>query len=128
MRGLLFRFVMVVFSLFVMKSAAMARAETRAALVFTDITDSTGVGLPGTLNESLAWGDYDNDGDQDLYLTNNGANNLFRNDGNGVFTDVTDVVGVGDAGFSVGTAFGDLDNDGDLDLYIVSFEIGRAHV
>ena len=89
--------------------------------VFVDITAQAGVAQPGVLNESLAWGDYDNDGDQDLYLTNNGPNKLFRNDGGGVFTDVTDVVGVGEAGFSVGTAFGDLDRDGDLDLYVVTF-------
>lgn len=90
-------------------------------LVFTDITAQAGVGLPGRLTESLAWGDYDNDGDEDLYLTSDGANNLFRNDGGGLFTDVTAIAGVGHMGFSVGTAFGDLDNDGDLDLYVVSF-------
>ncbi len=47
--------------------AALAQPEME--LVFTDITATAGVGLPGTLNESLAWGDYDDDGDQDLYLT-----------------------------------------------------------
>ena len=76
------------------------------------------------LTESVAWGDYDNDGDEDLYLTVDGPNHLFRNDGGGHFTDVTDVAGVGNQGFSVGTAFGDLDNDGDLDLYVVNFSGG----
>lgn len=90
-------------------------------LIFTDITDTAGVGLPGTLNESLAWGDYDNDGDQDLYLTNDGPNKLFRNDGGGTFTEVASIVGVIHDTFSVGAAFGDLDNDGDLDLIVVSF-------
>ncbi len=56
---------------------------------FTDITQVSGIGLPGILTESCAWGDYDNDGDQDLYLTNNGKNILFRNNGGDVFTDVT---------------------------------------
>ena len=92
--------------------------------VFTDITATAGVAVPGTLTESVAWGDYDNDGDEDLYLTSNGANNLFRNNGDGTFTDVTAAAGVGDPGFSVGTAFGDLDNDGDLDLYVVTFQTG----
>ncbi|MHC4085402.1 MAG: CRTAC1 family protein [Planctomycetota bacterium] len=92
--------------------------------VFTDVTSTAGISLPATLNESLAWGDYDNDGDLDLYLTNDGPNKLFRNDGNDTFTDVTAIAGVGNTGFSVGTAFGDLDNDGDLDLYVVNFGTG----
>lgn len=90
-------------------------------LVFTNITESTGIAFTDRLTESLAWGDYDNDGDQDLYLTVNGPNVLMRNDGGGVFTDVTAKAGVGSETFSVGTAFGDLDNDGDLDLYFVVF-------
>jgi hypothetical protein len=94
------------------------------SLVFTDVTDVAGVALPGTLTESVAWGDYDGDGDPDLYLTNEGANRLFRNDGNDTFVDVTATAGVGAPGFSVGAAFGDLDNDGDLDLYVVQFGEG----
>ncbi len=94
------------------------------ALTFTDISASAGVELPGVLTESLAWGDYDNDGDADLYLTNQTANRLFRNDGGGVFTDVTAATGTGDVNWGVGTAFGDLDNDGDLDLYVVNFNSG----
>jgi len=105
-------------------AALAALAEPGATPIFTDISAGAGVSLPGTLNESLAWGDYDNDGDQDLYLTNNGENKLFRNDGAGAFSDVTATAGVGHTGFSVGTAFGDLDNDGDLDLYVVTFSTG----
>ncbi len=104
--------------------SALENETGEGTLTFTDITATTGVALPGTLTESAAWGDYDNDGDQDLYLTSNGPNNLFRNNGDGTFSDVTGIVGVGDTGFSVGTAFGDLDNDGDLDLYVVSFGTG----
>ena len=102
----------------------IAFGQPATAIVFTDITETAGVALSGSLTESLAWGDYDNDGDQDLYLTNDGPNKLFRNDGAGAFTDVTDVAGVGNDQFSVGTAFGDLDNDGDLDLYVVNFRGG----
>jgi hypothetical protein len=105
--------------------AAGARAEEGPApLSFTDVTDDAGIALPGILTESLAWGDYDNDDDEDLYLTNNGINRLYRNDGDDVFTDVTEEAGVGDDGWGVGTAFGDLDNDGDLDLYVVNFGVG----
>jgi hypothetical protein len=91
---------------------------------FTDVSSTAGIQLTGKLTESLAWGDYDNDGDQDLYLTNNFANKLYRNDGNDLFTDVTVEAGVDNNLFSVGTAFGDLDNDGDLDLYVVNFNAG----
>ena len=105
-------------------AAASSTPAAAGAPIFTDITATAGVGVPDTLTESLAWGDYDNDGDEDLYLTSNGPNNLFRNDGGGAFTDVTATAGVGATGFSVGTAFGDLDNDGDLDLYVVTFPSG----
>ena len=90
-------------------------------VIFTDITEEAGIALEDLLTESVAWGDYDNDGDEDLYMTADGPNHLFRNDGGGRFTDVTQTAGVGNGGFSVGTAFGDLDNDGDLDLYVVNF-------
>ncbi len=105
---------------------ALAAVALPAAeeLRFTDVTETAGVGLPGVLTESVAWGDYDGDGDEDLYVTNDGPNRLFRNDGGDHFTDVTVSAGVGHAGFSVGAAFGDLDNDGDLDLYVVNFDRG----
>ena len=97
---------------------------THAQVVFTDITEEAGIDLTEWLTESVAWGDFDNDGDEDLYLTVDGPNRLFRNDGGGRFTDVTEAAGVGNQGFSVGSAFGDLDNDGDLDLYVVNFTGG----
>ena len=102
----------------------LVAAPAASQVVFTDITEQAGVALSGLLIESVAWGDYDNDGDEDLYLTGDGTNRLFRNDGGGDFTDVTDTARVGNARFSVGTAFGDLDNDGDLDLYVVNFDTG----
>ena len=104
--------------------AVSAAAPAASQVVFTDITDQAGVALTGLLIESVAWGDYDNDGDEDLYLTGDGRNRLFRNDGGGDFTDVTDTARVGNSLFGVGTAFGDLDNDGDLDLYVVNFNAG----
>ena len=74
-----------------------------------------------------AFADYDNDGDLDIYIVRcspkaeDSNNLLFRNDGNGVFTDVTDVAGVGDTGMGMGCTFADYDNDGDLDLYVTNF-------
>lgn len=67
-----------------------------------------------------AWGDYDNDGDPDLFLTNVGPEILYRNDG-GSFTDVTAEAGVAgpdDAVESSSPAWFDYDNDGDLDIYV----------
>ena len=64
----------------------------------------------------VAAGDYDNDGDVDLYVTNVGPNVLLRNQGNAVFEDVSAEAGVADAGWSTSAAFLDLDADGDLDL------------
>ena len=67
----------------------------------------------------VAWGDYDNDGDLDLYLANYGqANKLFRNDG-GAWVDATSGP-LGDTGVGTGVAWGDYDNDGDLDLYLAN--------
>ena len=78
--------------------------------------------LAGTINFSSnpAWGDYDLDGDLDLYVLNSGVpNQLLRNDGAGVFTDIFGRP-VADPGGSRGGGWGDYDNDGDLDLYVVN--------
>ena len=69
----------------------------------------------------VSTGDYDNDGDTDLYVTNLGVNALLRNNGDGTFTDVTEEAGVEDDGFSACSAFGDLDGDGDLDLVVTRY-------
>lgn len=87
---------------------------------FTDVTAASGAGDLG-YGMGVVVGDYDNDGDPDLYVTNFGPNVLLRNDGNGKFTDVTDRAGVGHAGWSTSGAFLDYDNDGDLDLFVVNY-------
>ena len=74
--------------------------------------------------------DYDNDGDADLYLTNYGANQLYRNNGDGTFTNVTNKAGVGDSRWSVSASFGDYNLDGYLDLYVANYldyQIETAH-
>ncbi len=67
--------------------------------------------------EGASWGDYDADGDDDLYLVNLGANRLYRNDGADVFTDVTSG-GFGDAGDGSSGTWGDYNADGNLDLFV----------
>ena len=69
----------------------------------------------------VAAGDYDNDGDTDLYVTNLGPNVLLENDGTGSFTDVTAESDVGDPRWSTAANFIDLDLDGDLDLFVVNY-------
>ena len=85
---------------------------------FTDVTDQSGLGDTG-YGLGVTVGDYDNDGDQDVYLNNYGPNVLFCNNGDGTFTDVTQRAGVGDGNnVGAGACFLDMDKDGDLDLYV----------
>jgi hypothetical protein len=69
---------------------------------------------------SSSWGDYDNDGDPDLYVANwnNQRNSLFRNDGNFNFTSILNDSIVNSPGYHACTGWGDYDNDGDLDMFV----------
>lgn len=69
---------------------------------------------------AVAWSDIDLDGDQDLYIVNEGGpNQLVRNDGKGRFADVTDAA-TEDVGFGMGVSFGDYDEDGRPDIYVTN--------
>ena len=96
----------------------------QSQITFTDVTAAARVAFNAEVVESLAWGDYDNDGDEDLFLSTNGLNKLMKNDGNDVFTDVSIDSGLTHSSISTGCAFGDLDNDGDLDLFVVTNSSG----
>ena len=65
--------------------------------------------------------DYDNDGWSDIYVLNFGPNELWRNNGDGTFSDVTQSSGSSDDGWSTSGAFADFDRDGWLDLYVVNY-------
>ncbi|MBI3962520.1 MAG: VCBS repeat-containing protein, partial [Deinococcus sp.] len=96
-----------------------AAASLPSALSMTDATALAGMDITGKW-VGAAWGDYDNDGDPDLYVSQWAApGRLYRNSGNGRFVDVTDSAGVntGDAR-ATGVSWADYDNDGDLDLYV----------
>jgi enediyne biosynthesis protein E4 len=70
----------------------------------------------------VAVGDYDSDGDPDLYVSALGGGHLFRNDGQGHFDDVTEAAHArGGDGWLTSAAFFDMDNDGDLDLFICNY-------
>lgn len=88
---------------------------------FTDVT--TNVGLAADFyGQGVAVGDYDGDGDDDLFITAVGSNHLFRNDG-GRFVDATTAAGVrGQPGdWSTSAGFFDYDRDGDLDLFVCNY-------
>lgn len=91
-------------------------------LAFTDVTDSSGIVATG-YGMGVTVGDIDNDGWDDLYVTNFGANQLWRNEGDGTFTNITDKAGVQDDTWSTSAAFFDYDGDGWLDLYIANYVI-----
>jgi hypothetical protein len=113
---------------------------------FVDIAAAAGVTNPGGLGDPLhpidlpssgltwkefvstmhMWGavaidDFDRDGDPDVYLTNNGTNVLYRNNGNWSFSEVAAAAGVATVGRSMGAAWADFDNDGCRDLFVASF-------
>ncbi len=74
------------------------------------------------LSRCVNWVDYDNDGDADLFVTNesNQANDLFRNDGNGAFTKISSGPLVTSLRGSMSASWGDVDNDGDFDVVVAN--------
>jgi enediyne biosynthesis protein E4 len=90
------------------------------SLHFTDVTSEAGLEHIG-YGMGAATGDYDNDGDIDLYVSNFGPNILYENNGDGTFADVTTQSGVGDERWGSSAAFLDYDHDGDLDLMVANY-------
>jgi enediyne biosynthesis protein E4 len=84
---------------------------------FEDMSERAGVTGSG-YQIGVAVGDYDNDGNEDLYVTGYPRNTLYHNEGNCTFKDVTDIAGAAAGGYSSSAAFVDLDNDGRLDLVV----------
>jgi enediyne biosynthesis protein E4 len=91
---------------------------------FENITSAAGLAVPGRVSVSASFGDIDNDGDADLFVTTVRAGNLlFENDGRGRFSDITAAAGLGYSGHSSSGVFFDYDRDGRLDLLLVN--VGR---
>lgn len=87
---------------------------------FRNITDATGLIQHGQTH-GCAVGDYDNDGFEDLYVTAYGRNAMWRNNGDGTFTDVTAGTATDVPAWSSSAAFADVNGDGNLDLYVVNY-------
>ncbi len=89
---------------------------------FTDVTEKAGVGGEGHYGQGVAVGDFDNDGFPDMYVTGYGRALLYRNNGNGTFTDVTAKAGLADEGqWSTSAGWFDYDKDGWLDLFVTNY-------
>ena len=126
-----------------------------AQVKFTDVTEKAGIdfhhidGRTGdkylieTLGSGAVFLDYDSDGDQDLYIVNASnipptddtknhlnpaTNTLYRNNGDGTFSDVTMRAGVGDTGYGVGCAAADINNDGYPEIYVTNYGINRLYL
>ena len=96
---------------------------------FIDVAPALGMHRPGRPAEEgsvgCAVGDYDNDGELDLFVTSYGVNILYRNKGDGRFEDAAPRLGLAEDNHAVGAAWGDYDNDGWLDLFVTAY-IGKS--
>jgi len=129
---------------------AASHGAAQTLPVFTDVTKEVGISTKHSYGDfdlsnivegtgaGAMFFDYDGDGWLDIYFVNGCwlknvndnrgrtlrdklANSLYRNNGDGTFTDVTTRAGVGDKGFGFGCSASDFDNDGDLDLYVLNY-------
>jgi hypothetical protein len=113
-----------------------SEASAEAALTFQHFWQQRSTQLPEDMGSGAAWGDYDNDGDDDLFLVNfagpitlgrdHQANSpafcrLYRNNGDGTFSDATAAAKLGLPIYGMAAAWGDWDGDGFLDLVVTSY-------
>ncbi len=108
------------------------------AVGFTDVTREAGVADPPAPSQAVVWADFDNDGWLDLFCGNESRvetevggtsypSQLFRNEGNGHFADVTAAAGVANDRYAKGACAGDYDDDGDMDLYVSNIGLNRLY-
>lgn len=95
--------------------------------VFTDIAPAA-LSTDTLITYGVALADLNNDGWQDLYLSNVGTNRLYINNGNRTFTDRTYEYGVQHTGYNTGVVTGDVERDGDLDLYAATYINGESRL
>ena len=128
-----FLFILLAAPCLLARSAEYVDITAECGVAFTHVDGRSGAKyMVEMLGSGAAFFDYDADGDPDLYLVNGAPlpgftgeegprNRLYRNDGTGRFTDVTDAAGVGHAGYGHGACVGDYDGDGDIDVYVTNF-------
>lgn len=111
------------------KGVADALYHNNGDGTFTDVTHEAGLDNPSGKGLGIVWGDYNNDSYPDIFIASDTTPNiLYRNNGDGTFTDTALVAGViargqdGQPLSGMGTSFGDYDNDGWLDLIATNFE------
>ncbi len=141
----------VAFTAIALVAGIVTAADPPPSPVFVDITAKAGISFVHSIGDDelsnivestgagCAFIDHDNDGDLDIYLVNGRylkglssvkgraadgklKNALYRNNGDGSFTDITDDAGVGDRGFGMAVTAADIDNDGDGDLFITNYD------
>jgi signal transduction histidine kinase len=94
---------------------------------FTNIS-AAAIGSDTLISYGVCIADLNNDGWQDIYLSNVGANRFYLNNRNGTFTDKTFEFGLQHVGYNTGIAAGDVDNDGDIDLYTSTYINGESRL
>jgi len=94
--------------------------DADGAVSFTDETAARGLVGPRGAGMGASFADWDDDGDQDLYVTRDGGNAMWKNDA-GRFADVTEAAGTRCGLWSASVAWGDVDRDGDLDLFVTNY-------
>lgn len=141
-------FVASAFALFAIFAASAPPALSPEHIHFADITRAAGIRfvhndgafgkkyLPETLGPGVAFIDYNNDGRQDIFIVNGTrwpghpglvtTPHLYRNNGDGTFTDVTRQAGLAIPMYGLGVAVGDYDNDGYDDLFVTTY--GQSHL
>ena len=102
------------------KRQMMALYRNNRDGTFTDVTKSAGLAVQ-LYGLGVAIGDYDNDGDDDLYISCLQEDRLFQNQGDGTFVDETKQAGIHNPGFGTSCAWFDYDKDGNLDLYVANY-------
>ena len=88
---------------------------------FVDVTEQTGLGDPGDYSLGCAVGDFDRDGFPDLFITCHGRSRLYRNNGAGAFSEVSQSLGLSIEGLSTGAVWADVNRDGWPDLYVAGY-------
>ena len=136
-------------SFFAALTIFMLTSITVNAVTFTEVTNEAGIDfqhsggtrsslLPEDMGSGAGFADIDNDGDIDLYIVNipgpftqdresnkGNANALYRNNGDGTFTDITRTAGVGHQGYGMGCVFADYDGDADLEPHLSLIHISE---